>query len=245
MQVWTKYQLGPGSIERVIRTNPVRKLPCWQSSNGQDSDMPIWILPRLLKCRLSVRKEREHDVGEAILSCLEMSWDGGLTPWLTSGWKMRCVNEGTRSLPVDFQIFHGMVCNALSILEKNVETLGCCAIQGACRSIQMGHFQESLKYHPSFFCHTCFFSILPCPPAPGSCVSCSRTWSRESTSVASGAPRVAGSRRPVVADGWRCLLGVARVGLVKTWGKVGVCDAPALPVLVWGRYGKKMFFVDF
>ena len=37
----------------------------------------------------------------------------------------------------------------------------------------------------------------------------------------------------------------ARVGLVKTWGKVGVCDAPALPVLVWGRYGKKMFFVDF
>jgi hypothetical protein len=110
MQVWTNYQLWPGSIERIIRTNPVRKLPCWQSSNGQDSDMLIWILPRLLKCRVSLRKEREHDVGEAILSCLEMSWDGGLTPWLTSGWKMRCVNEGTRSLPVACQIFHGIVC---------------------------------------------------------------------------------------------------------------------------------------
>jgi hypothetical protein len=74
-------------------------------------------------------------------------------------------------------------------------------------------------------------------------VSCSRMWSRGSTSVASGAPRVAGSIRPVVADGWRCLLGVARVGLVKTWGKVGVCDEPALPVLIWGRYGKMMFFL--
>ena len=59
------------------------------------------------------------------------------------------------------------VCNALSILKKHVKTLGslgCCALGGACRSIQMGHFQESLKYHPSFFghspaifCHT-FFS---------------------------------------------------------------------------------------
>ena len=184
MQVWTNYQLGPGSIERVIRTYFVRKLLCWRSSNGQDSDMPIWILPRLIEVppvseeRTRTRCWRSHPV---------MSWD--VLRWRSD----------------TFQIFHGMVCNALSILEKMSKLLGV---------VPFKVLADQSKWVISKS-HTLVSSIFlfPCHFLPGSCVSCSRTWSSGSTSVASGAPRVAGSRRPVVADGWRHLLGGRKIGV--------------------------------
>ena len=154
---------------------------------------------------------------------------------------MRCVNEGTRSLPVDFQIFHGMVCNALSILEKNVETLGCCAIQGACRSIQMGHFQESLKYHPSFFCHTCFFFHPSLSPSARKLRELQQNViqrehiRRLQGPAGGGQQKTGGGGRVEVPPG-------ARVGLVKPGEKLGC----VMHLLYLCRYGKMMFFfVDF